>query len=43
MIDGMALNQAINFLKNADRIYLAGVGASSLPAQDEPINNRQSF
>src|SRR5699024_12326877 len=30
----MALNQAINFLKNADRIYLAGVGASSLPAQD---------
>ena len=34
LIDGMALNQAINFLKNADRIYLAGVGASSLPAQD---------
>lgn len=34
LIDGMALNQAINFLKNADRIYLAGVGALSLPAQD---------
>ena len=34
LIDGLALNQAINFLKNADRIYLAGVGASSLPAQD---------
>ena len=34
LIDGMVLNQAINLLKNADRIYLAGVGASSLPAQD---------
>lgn len=34
LIDGLTLNQAINYMKNADRIYLAGVGASSLPAQD---------